>query len=173
MKLRGVLAGFGVVILAGCSGQAASQPSTTQSAAAGSAISSAASSSAKLTTAAATTAASAVLSDLCDRHCDALNEVYNLPPCSVGTDCVAQVKQADAAIDALRKDMADNDISRETFLDLDDALTSATSEIDDYNLFGCVDEVKGSQDMFTCAIDALTVKTSVGSVAITLGSMQR
>lgn len=170
MKLRGVLVGLGVVVLAGCSGQAVTQGSPTPVSQTSAVVISSAVTTTKTTP---TTAATAILSDLCDRHCDTLAEVQNLPPCSTGTDCIAQVRQADQAIDALRQDMIDHNISREKFIDLDDALTNATEEIDSYDLLGCVDEVKGSQDMFVCAIDALSVKTTVGTVAITLGSLGR
>ena len=169
MKIRVavvVLAGS-ALLLGGCS-----QPTPVAAPVSTSApkTSTVASSTARTTTARTTTSSTKdVLGDLCERHCAELTEISKLPACSDGQSCVQQVGRAKDAITELRQDMIDNDIDRARFIDLDDDLTKITGSIDEYNTFACVDEVKGSQDMFICAIDALTIKTQAGLVVYALG----
>jgi hypothetical protein len=161
--LRPCIIGAAAVLLAACGAATPAAPSPT------SASSASTTAPPVKTTVVKTTSQKDVLAGLCARHCTALDGIYDLAPCVDGPSCQADVSRADASIAALRTDMAENDIDREDFLDLDDALDNAQDAIDGYNMFDCIDAPAGSADMFSCSINVLTIKTNVGTVSITLG----
>ena len=65
--------------------------------------------------------------------------------------------------------MVTNDIDRQDYLDLDDALSDAQDQIDEYDMITCMQAPRGSTDMFSCAISAITIKTNIAIVVYALG----
>lgn len=161
MKLRGILPVALVVLVAGCSSAPDPSPATASPVTSSLSIS--------VTSAVKSSSAEDALAGLCERHCKELADVYALTPCSSGVQCQGIVTQADDAIDSLRSDMSGHNIDRDDYPDLDDALTAAASAIQDYDKFRCIDEVKGSADMLTCAVEALNAKTTVETLRIVIG----
>lgn len=110
------------------------------------------------------------LSALCAVFCADIQAVEDLPACSTGADCNAQIRQAEAVLENFRQNLIDNNIDRQDFIDLDDALTNAQQAVREFNRARCISAPKGSTELFTCATQTLTVKFAMGTVALTLGA---
>ena len=116
-----------------------------------------------------TTSQNDTLTHLCSLYCLSLTSVYKLDACTNGSSCQAVVDRADAALDSLRTRMAEEDIDRELFLDLDDALTHSQQAVADYDRYQCLVAGAGTTKLFSCGINALTIQTTLASVVYALG----
>src|SRR5664279_2854661 len=118
----------------------------------------------------ATTSPEQVLAGLCTRNCFELKAIADLPPCEPSAECWQQVHRADRAVKELRQDMVTHGIDRQDFIELDDAITNATTAINSSDLVRCPYAIEGSTDDIVCSIATVTAKLSVHTIALVLGA---